>query len=99
VAIALIVGRTADADRTASAKCSSFGSSWRRSYNKTAIKSGNPIRILAACCRPASRAGVNHCYITVTLAGTKDRGCETVDIGPDGLPAGPGRHEVCTPRT
>ena len=56
------------------------------------------MRILAACCRPTERAGVNHCLVTVTLAGTIDRGCELVDIGPSGFPAGPGKHEKCVPR-
>jgi hypothetical protein len=75
--------------------CSTFGPTWARAYNARAIVAGNPVRILAACCRPTSRAGVNHCFVTVTLAGTRDRGCESVDIGRNGLPAGPGRHRTC----
>ncbi len=94
-ALALIPARTAGAQTAATAKCSRFGTSWRLSYNKTAKRSGNPIRILSACCSPTSRAGVSHCYVTVTLAGTKDLGCETVDIGKNGVPAGPGKHEEC----
>ncbi len=76
--------------------CSRFGPTWERTYNARATLAGNPIRILAACCRPTGRVGINHCFVTVTLAGTKDRGCESVDIGPNGLPAGPGKHETCT---
>ena len=76
-------------------KCSTFGTTWRLGYNKKAARAGNPIRILDACCKPASQVGVSHCFITVTLAGTKDRGCESVDIGRNGSVAGPGKHETC----
>ena len=76
----------------------SFGPTWAHTYNARAVVAGNPVRILAACCRPTERAGVNHCLVTVTLAGTIDRGCELVDIGPSGFPAGPGKHEKCVPR-
>ena len=85
----------ASASPAAGSGCSGFGPTWARSYNAGAVVTGNPVRILAACCRPAERVGVNHCFVTVTLAGTIDRGCEAVDIGPSGLPAGPGRHERC----
>ena len=84
--------------RAAGASCSAFGPSWARSYNARAIVTGNPVRILGACCQPTEKAGVNHCFVTVTLAGTVDRGCELVDIGPSGLPAGPGQHERCKVR-
>ena len=43
---------------SATAKCSTFGTTWRLGYNKQAAKAGNPIRILDACCRPASQLGV-----------------------------------------
>ena len=76
--------------------CTKFGATWRFAYNKRATTSGNPVRILAACCQPTGRLGVNHCFLTVTLAGTNDRGCELVDIGTNGLPAGPGKHERCS---
>jgi hypothetical protein len=76
--------------------CAKFGTTWRLAYNKRATTSGNPVRILAACCQPTGRLGVNHCFLTVTLAGTNDRGCELVDIGENGLPAGPGKHEPCS---
>ena len=33
--------------------------------------------------------------MTVTLVGTRDRRLQSVDIGRNGLPAGPGKHEVC----
>ena len=75
--------------------CSSFGTAWAHSYNGHAIVQGNPFRILTACCRPSNEAGINHCPVTVTLVGTRDRGCESVDIGRNGLSAGPGKHEVC----
>ena len=78
--------------------CSTYGPTWARSYNARAIVTGNPVRILAACCRPTEKDGVNHCFVTVTLAGTIDRGCELVDIGRSGWPAGPGTHERCTAR-
>jgi hypothetical protein len=78
--------------------CSAFGPTWARSYNARAIVTGNPVRILAACCQPTGKVGINHCFVTVTLAGTIDRGCELVDIGPSGLPAGPGEHERCSGR-
>jgi hypothetical protein len=77
------------------ATCSSYGLTWRLSYNKQAAKAGNPVRILSACCHPTKTEGVNHCYVMVTLAGTSDRGCESVDIGENGLPAGQGKHEIC----
>ena len=93
--LALVSACGAGAHPSAAAKCSSFGTTWRLGYNKQAAKAGNPIRILDACCRPASRLGVSHCFITVTLAGTKDRGCESVDIGKNGSVAGPGKHETC----
>jgi hypothetical protein len=93
--LALVPAGGAGAHRSASAKCSAFGTTWRLGYNKQAAKAGNPIRILDACCRPASRLGVSHCFITVTLAGTKDRGCESVDIGKNGAVAGAGKHETC----
>jgi hypothetical protein len=93
--LALMPACGASAHTTATAKCSSFGTTWRLGYNKTAAKAGNPIRILDACCRPASHLGVSHCFVTVTLKGTKDRGCESVDIGKNGQVTGPGKHETC----
>jgi hypothetical protein len=78
--------------------CTSFGSAWARSYTENAIQAGNPIRILAACCHSTARAGVHHCYLTVTLSGTTFQGCESVDIGRNGLPASIGRHEHCVSR-
>ena len=86
---------TAPASSAIPTSCTQFGTTWRLAYNKRAATSGNPVRILAACCRPTGKAGVNHCFLTVTLAGTHDRGCELVDIGENGLPAGPGKHERC----
>jgi hypothetical protein len=77
--------------------CSSFSTTWRLSYNKTAKQQGNPVRVLDACCKPTERAGVSHCFVAITLAGTSDRGCESVDIGTDGKVAGPGKHEKCPP--
>jgi hypothetical protein len=93
--LALVSACGAGAHPAATAKCSTFGTTWRLGYNKKAAKAGNPIRILDACCKPASHLGVSHCFVTVTLAGTKDRGCESVDIGRNGAVAGPGKHETC----
>jgi hypothetical protein len=76
-------------------RCSSFGTIWARAYDRVASSEGNPVRILSACCRPSTRPGVHWCFLTVTLAGTKDRGCEYVPIGPKGTPVGPGKHETC----
>jgi hypothetical protein len=76
--------------------CSTYGPAWAHSYNANAKKAGNPVRILSACCRSTQVKGVNHCYVMVTLVGTSDRGCETVNIGKNGLPSGPGKHEKCT---
>jgi hypothetical protein len=87
---------TASASSAIPTSCTKFGTTWRLAYNKRATTSGNPVRILAACCQPTGRLGVNHCFLTVTLAGTNDRGCELVDIGENGLPAGPGKHERCS---
>jgi len=79
--------------------CTTFGTTWARGYNSAAAKSGNPIRIVSACCHPGTRFGVNTCLLTVTLAGTRDRGCELVDIGSKGVPVGPGKHETCEAAT
>lgn len=78
------------------ARCSSFGPSWRRAYNTEAAKDGNPVRILAACCKPGPSFGESACSITVTLVGTTDRGCESVVLSSKGIPIGPGKHETCT---
>jgi hypothetical protein len=80
---------------TSGKACSSFGPTWARSYNRLASKSGNPVRIVSACCKHSPKAGVHWCFVTVTLAGTTDRGCEYVDIGAHGTPVGPGKHETC----
>jgi hypothetical protein len=76
-------------------RCTAFGPTWVHSYNQNAIQAGNPVRILAACCHSTGTIGIHHCYVTVTLAGTPYRGCESVDIGRNGLPASVGRHERC----
>jgi hypothetical protein len=85
----------ADAGSSQAAACSSYGPILVQSYNKKALKAGNPVRLLSACCHPTKVRGVNHCYVMVTLAGTSDRGCESVNIGKNGLPSGPGKHENC----
>jgi hypothetical protein len=77
------------------AKCSSFGAAWLQDYNKGAVKTGSPIRMLSACCGPATKAGRRHCFLKLTLVGTKTIGCEIVDLGPDGTPATIGRHVNC----
>ena len=94
--LVLVAGANAAGTRfTNAAACSSYGPVWLQGYNKEAAKAGNPVRILSACCHPTKTQGVNHCYVMVTLAGTSDRGCESVDIGKNGLPAGQGKHENC----
>jgi hypothetical protein len=94
--LTLLASAPAGATPTAvPAKCSAFGPTWRRTYNKKAAASGNPVRILTACCQPTRRPGVNHCFVMVGLAGTPSKGCESVDIGPNGLPFGVGKHELC----
>ena len=76
-------------------KCSSFGPAWLQAYNKGAVKTGSPIRMLSACCAPVTKAGRHHCFLKLTLVGTKTIGCEVVDLGPDGTPATIGRHVNC----
>ena len=75
--------------------CTSYGTSWVKAYNRTALRQGSPIHMLSACCGPVTKAGRHHCFLKVTLLGTKQIGCETVDLGPDGTPATIGRHESC----
>ena len=89
VSTSTISGSTSDTG------CDTFGTTWVQSYNVKATKQGNPIRMLSACCQVSGQIGVHHCFIKLTLAGTKDLGCETVDIGVDGMPAGQGKHEKC----
>ena len=72
---------TSTGSSTPDAGCDTFGTTWVHSYNVKAIKQGNPIRMLSACCQVSGQIGVHHCFIKLTLAGTKDLGCETVDIG------------------
>jgi hypothetical protein len=84
-----------EAAGVAAAKCDTYGPVWVKSYNKIAIKQGNPVRMLSACCQPGAKKGVHHCFIIVTLAGTKDRGCAIYDLGPNGQPVGLGKHEAC----
>jgi hypothetical protein len=84
-----------EAAEVAAGRCDTYGPVWVKSYNKTAIKQGNPVRMLSACCQPGAKKGVHHCFIIVTLAGTKDRGCAIYDLGPDGQPVGLGKHEAC----
>jgi hypothetical protein len=75
--------------------CTSYGSTWLKEYNQAALQQGSPIRMLSACCGPVTKAGRHHCFLKLTLIGTKTLGCETVDLGPDGTPATIGRHENC----
>lgn len=90
---AVVVGGKAHA--AAAAGCSSFGPTWARSYNARAAKDGNPVRIVAACCRPPTKLGLSPCHIIVTLAGTRSKGCEFVHLDKNGKPVGPGKHEAC----
>jgi hypothetical protein len=96
-ALALIAAVGTSTAATATS-CTSFGTRWAASYNKTAAKDRNPVRVVTACCGGANASGVHHCAITVTLVGTKDRGCESVGIGKSGVPVGPGTHETCPPQ-
>jgi hypothetical protein len=68
----------------------------RLAYNKLAMTRGTLVRFLAACRHPSGRLGVNHCFVTVTLAGTHDHGCELVVIGENRLPAGTEKPERCS---
>lgn len=77
------------------AKCSSYGTTWLKAYNRTAVLQGSPIRMVSACCGPSMKAGRHHCFLEVRLVGTTALGCETVDLGPDGTPVTIGRHENC----
>jgi hypothetical protein len=77
--------------------CTGYGTSWLRAYNRTALRQSSPIRMVSACCGPVTEAGRHHCLLKVTLVGTKQVGCETVDLGADGTPATIGRHEACAP--
>ena len=79
----------------APAACTSYGATWLKAYNKSAVRQGSPIRMLSACCGPATKVGRHHCFLKLTLVGTKSLGCETVDLAPDGTPATIGRHESC----
>ena len=79
----------------APAACTSYGATWLKAYNKSAVRQGSPIRMVSACCGPATKVGRHHCFLKLTLVGTKSLGCETVDLGPDGTPATIGRHENC----
>src|SRR5579862_9023262 len=60
--------------------CSAWGKSWEVSFNKGAKAQGNPERMVNVCCAQKNSAGVSHCALTLTLVGTKDRGCEVVDL-------------------
>jgi hypothetical protein len=100
VALALAAGALASAPNPAgTTNCSAFGPRWVKSYDKKAARTGNPIRILAACCRSTKKPKIHHCFVTVTMAGVKEHGCELVDIGPDGMPASIGKHASCLVRT
>ncbi len=97
VVLAMRNGGQAAGATEAAGGCDSYGPAWVRTYNKAALAAGNPVQMLGACCRSTSRAGVHHCVIKLTLRGTpkSNIGCESVDLGPDGLPAGVGKHENC----
>jgi hypothetical protein len=94
-AAAVVTTVTRQTPSGAPAACTSYGATWLKAYNKSAVKQGSPIRMLSACCGPATKAGRHHCFLELTLIGTKTLGCETVDLGPDGTPATIGRHENC----
>jgi hypothetical protein len=83
----------------APASCSAWGKAFQVSFNKTAIRKGNPERMLDVCCGPKSGKGVSHCVLTLGLVGTKDRGCEAVDLDSAGTPVSIGRHVACARKT
>ena len=104
VALAVVLasqGRSGRAANVIPAKCDSYGPGWVKSFNKTAKVQGNPTRMISACCAPAKVKGVSvhHCFIKLTLAGTKVMGCATYDLGMNGLPVSPavsvGQHQNC----
>ena len=80
----------------AKATCSSFGTTWARTYDRHAVQDQNPIRIISACCKPTNTANVSSCFLTVGQAGISEHGCELVDISSAGLVASEGVHENCT---
>lgn len=79
------------------AGCSSFGTSYARSYDASAAKDGNPIRIVSACCAPTSTPQVSSCLLTVGELGVRGYGCERIDLDAAG-PVSDGKHETC-PKT
>jgi len=72
--------------------CSSFGTTWARSYNRSAARDQNPIRIIAACCKPIAGAHASACLVTTGFVGVREYGCELVDISPAGIVVGEGKH-------
>jgi hypothetical protein len=76
--------------------CSAWGKSFAAAFNKTAKKQENPERMLDVCCAAQNSAGVSHCVLTLTLAGTTSKGCEVVNLNSAGSPVSVGRRVKCT---
>ena len=76
--------------------CSAWGKSFAASFNKSAKQQQNPERMQSVCCAAKDSAGVSHCLLTLTLAGTTSRGCEVVDLNNAGTPVTVGRRIKCT---
>jgi hypothetical protein len=51
--------------------------------------------MLGVCCAAQNPAGVSHCVLTLTLAGTTSKGCEVVDLNNAGTPVTVGRRVKC----
>lgn len=77
------------------ASCSSFGTTWARSYNRGAARDQNPIRIISACCTPIKGSHLSSCLLAVGEVGVREHGCERVDISAAGAVASEGVHEAC----
>jgi hypothetical protein len=76
--------------------CSAWGKAFAATFNKTAKKQQNPERMLDVCCAAQNTAGVSHCVLTLTLAGTTSKGCEVVNLNNAGSPVSVGRRVKCT---
>jgi len=79
-------GHAAPLPTTVPATCDAYGPSWVKLFNKSAVASGNPTRMISACCETTSLKGVHHCMIRLTLAGTTVQGCALYDLGANGQP-------------
>ena len=79
-------GGAAPLPTTAPTSCDTYGPGWVKKFNRSAKASGNPTRMISACCEATSLKGVHHCLIRLTLAGTTVQGCALYDLTASGLP-------------